>query len=431
MTTDVAYAPKDDPRRSTCSPGLAAADTGRLLGGINMRRRYRERTQSTWDFEACPYAAQAARVSRLGFMSSRAALRRPVNVSVTCPVPTVRTDPGPPAGLSPWSARLLDQLSLTAWLPAALLVANVYLVAGMYLVRNPGADPTMANLTKVISAPDEKPVGVIIAVVSGVVLATLVTQSFEFAAIRFLEGYWGGSILAAAPTSLAIRLQRLRRWLTRRRADKLTRHAFRAAQARVAQHLGSNPDLASAVLLIGTAAPVDHLDPALKAEAENYYYARAWMVWAPPHLRHRASAVAIRLAAYPPRPSRLMPTQLGNTLRASEERLKGHVAGTQMRGYLYPYLGSIEPALMHQHTQYRNRLDMFAVMTVLCALLAPANALLIPGVLPTPAVVVATVSLLVLSFFSYRGAAAAAVDYGAVLVAIDAGIQRDEKGQAA
>jgi hypothetical protein len=312
-----------------------------------------------------------------------------------------------------------------------LLVANVYLVAGMYLVRDRGTHPTMENLTKVISALDDKPVGIIIAVVSGLVLATLVTQSFEFAAIRFLEGYWGGSILAATPTSLAIRLQRLRRGLTRRRADRLAYKAFRAVQERAAQHLRSDPDLASAVLLIGTAAPVDHLDPALKAAAEKYYHARAWMIWAPAHLRHRASAAAIRLAAYPPAPSRLMPTRLGNTLRASEEKLKGHVAGTQMRGYLYSHLGSIEPALMHQHTQYRNRLDMFAVMTVLCSLLAPADALMLSWVLPPPAVVVATVSLLVLSFFSYRGATAAAVDYGAILVAIDAGIQGDEKGQTA
>ena len=358
------------------------------------------------------------------FMFRRMALREPVHVSVSYAAPTTPPATSPADGLSPWSARILEQLSLTAWLPAALLVANVYLVAGMYLVRTPAADPTMQNLSDAISALNEKPVGVIIAVLSGVVLSTLVTQSFEFAAIRFLEGYWGGSILTATPTRLGIWQQRLRRSLTRRRAHKLTRRAFRATQVRIGKELKATPELASAVLLVGTGAPTDHLGADLRSAAESYYHGRKWMIWAPPHLRHRAGTLAIRLEAYPSRPSRLMPTRLGNTLRASEEKLKGNAAGAQMRGYLYRHLRSIEPALMHEHTQYRNRLDMFSVMTVLCALLIPANALLLPGVLPVLAILVATASLLTLSLFSYRGAVSAAVDYGAILVAIDAGISR-------
>src|SRR5471030_666180 len=80
------------------------------------------------------------------FMFRRMALREPVHVSVSYAGPTTPPATSPADGLSPWSARILEQLSLTAWLPAALLVANVFLVAGMYLVRTPAADPTMQNL---------------------------------------------------------------------------------------------------------------------------------------------------------------------------------------------------------------------------------------------------------------------------------------------
>lgn len=322
---------------------------------------------------------------------------------------------------------MLDQLSLTAWVPAALLVANIYLVAGMYMVRETGAHPTMDNLGKAVLALNEKPVGVIISVAAGLVLATLVTQSFEFASIRFLEGYWGGSLFMAWPTCAGISLQKLRKWLTRRRAEKLTRRAFLSARLHVAQALKENPELLSTVLLVGSGAPVDHVARDLRASAETYFHGKKWMMWAAPHLRHRAGALALRLAAFPARSSRLMPTRLGNTLRASEEKLKGQVAGSHMRGYLYSHLDAVGPELMHQHTLYRNRLDMFAVMTVLCALLATANTWLLPAVLPTPAVAGAASGLLALSLLSYRGAVAAAVDYGAILVAIDAGIRGKQR----
>ena len=101
-----------------------------------------------------------------------------------------------------------------------------------------------------------------------------------------------------------------------------------------------------------------------------------------------------------------------------------------MRGYLYEHLDSVGPTLMQQHNQYRNRLDMYAVMTLLSVLLAALNALLLPEVLPTQAVVVAVTGLLALSYFSYRGAVAAALDYGPILVAMGRSIQRFESSTA-
>ena len=331
---------------------------------------------------------------------------------------------GPPEGISPFSARILDQLSLTSWLPAALVVANAYLVAGMYQVAEADAAPTLDNLVGAIQILNDKPVGVLIAAIAGVVLVALVTQSLEFAAIRFLEGYWGGSTLAALPWWAGTRVQRLRLALLDRRAGKLERRAFHSAESRIKRELRAQPEVATAVLRVGRGEPTAHLDRERVKAARAYYEKRTWMRWATADVRNRANSLYIRRAAYPGVPSRLLPTRLGNALRSAEEHLPGDVSGPKMRGYLYEHLDSIGPTLMHQHNQYRNRLDMYAVMTLLSVILAALNALLLPEVLPTPAVIAAVTGLLTLSYFSYRGAVAAALDYGPIVVAIGHSIHR-------
>ena len=175
---------------------------------------------------------------------------------------------------------------------------------------------------------------------------------------------------------------------------------------------------------VGRGEPTAHLDRERVKAARAYYEKRTWMRWATADVRNRANSLYIRRAAYPGVPSRLLPTRLGNALRSAEEHLPGDVSGPKMRGYLYEHLDSIGPTLMHQHNQYRNRLDMYAVMTLLSVILAALNALLLPEVLPTPAVIAAVTGLLTLSYFSYRGAVAAALDYGPIVVAIGHSIHR-------
>lgn len=349
---------------------------------------------------------------------------RPVNVTVN--YPQAAGDPSghsgdTPAGLLQLIAKVFDQLSLTAWLPAALLVANTYLIVAMRWLHQPGTDPSMEPLKDAVRALDERPIGVLLTAVAGVVLVTLVTQSLEFVCIRFLEGYWGGSMLAALPTRAGIQLQRLRLKLLDRRAEKVERKAFAAVLTRVSRELEDKPELASAVILFGTDKPTAHIRETIMEQAEGYYHRKAWMAWAPADLRHRANSLSNRRSVtYPSERSRFLPTRLGNALRSSEDNLSGgNVAGARMRGYLYEHLNSIGPALMEQHNQYRNRLDMYAVMTVLTMALAIVNVWALRGVLPEAVVIWAAVGFAGLSYFSYRGAISSATDYGSVLLAMD------------
>lgn len=329
-------------------------------------------------------------------------------------------------GLSPLAGRVLDQLSVTAWLPAALVVANVYVVAGLYLVREPGDAPSVHNLSKVVAALNEKPIGIVLAVVFGVVLVTLVTQSLEYAAIRFLEGYWGGSLVAAVPTRIGVWIQVSRIRLLDRRAARLERDAILAGERRVRINLRHRPELAEAVLRWAREGDLRVVPPELHESVQDYVHQGTWLSWAPAHLRHRIGSLYVRREAIPSRRSRMLPTRLGNALRSAEDELSGDARGGRMRGYLYGHLDCIGPGLMRQHDQYRNRLDMCAVMTIVAALLAAADAWLLRGVLPLGAVVVTSCALAVLAYLSYRGAVAAALDYGPVLLAMDREMQHCE-----
>ncbi len=353
----------------------------------------------------------------------------PITVSVTCSHPPAASAP---AGLSPFAAKVLDQLSVTAWLPAALLMTNTYLLVGMYLVRDPKAGPTATNLEDVVSAVDSKALGVIIAVLIGIVLATMFTQSLEYAAIRFLEGYWGGSVFVAAATRAGVWVQRRRQYLIARRVEKLDRRAFRNAEDDIRfllQDGGEPSDFIDVAIAAGLEqdVPDDLTAPLSDGDRDRaaafFYDKEAWRAAAPAHLRHRALSLDVKAEGFPEEDSRLLPTRLGCALRAYEDALTGDVLGGNLRSYLYRHLDEVGPELMEEHNHSRNRLDMCSVMTLLCVLLAILDAALLPTLLPTPYALWSCSGLLILSYLNYRGAVAAALDYGPVLVAINKKIE--------
>ena len=339
------------------------------------------------------------------------------------------------------AARILEQLSLTAWLPASLLVANVYLLVGVRLVeKDPKQEDRLSlyPLRSVLGTLNENAWGIFFLLIVGVVLATLITQSLEYSSIRFLEGYWGGSALTAAPTALGTKVQAKRQSLVHSRADRVERRALESAmdwvRRDIAKRYGqAEPEATTFIDAVRAVASgeLGSLEPKLQTQAESYFRAKTWMRGAAPYYRGRAQALSIRLKAFPNDGSRLLPTRLGNTMRSFEERLQGHSEGAKMRGYLYAHLHAIPPMLMNEHDRYRNRLDMYAVMTLLCAVLTPLNFVALLGILPLNVVASTSGAFALLSYFSYRGAISAALDYGPILLAIDAAIMAPKSAQTA
>ena len=88
-----------------------------------------------------------------------------------------------PEGLSAFTAKVLDQLSLSAWLPAAFVTLSGSIVLGFR--ANNGL-----NLTPLIAYVNDHPWTFGLLAVPTVVCLTLLTQAFSYEAIRLLEGYW-------------------------------------------------------------------------------------------------------------------------------------------------------------------------------------------------------------------------------------------------
>jgi hypothetical protein len=105
------------------------------------------------------------------------------------------TATGTADGISAFVARVLDQLSVSAWLPAGFLVASFALL--LQFRADKSADPLTA-----VRELTADPVRVLVLIVPALVLATVVTQAFSFEAIRTLEGYWH----RRGPASLARKL---------------------------------------------------------------------------------------------------------------------------------------------------------------------------------------------------------------------------------
>jgi hypothetical protein len=190
---------------------------------------------------------------------------------------------------------------------------------------------------------------------------SLILQPFQLALVRLLEGYaWGASDVARSIRGIGIRRQR-------RRLQRLDDMAFPADDS------------------------VEDPQRQLMATIQRHTY-------------------------YPSDPDDLLPTRLGNALRAAEDRA-GQRYGLDTNvcmPRLYPYLSD---RLVQVLNDRRNQVD---VAVRLCAVLLLATVISAPVLLGDGWWFAVPVATAVLSWVAYRGAVLAAVNYGqALYVAFD------------
>lgn len=316
--------------------------------------------------------------------------------------------------LSAALGRIIDQLHPTAWLPAALLVGNVALA--LSYARAQG-NPTDRWVT-IGSQLDQKPFGVILGVIFALALVTILTQSLGFAAIRFFEGYWGVSLFASWAASLGIWRQNRRQRRLTKLGGKLDARALREALPLVKKKFNSEPLVATAIDWRVNGMATSTIDPQAVAIADDYLGSKQWLQLAPARLTHRIEAVDERLQRFPD-PDRMMPTKLGLALRVAEDGLIGPELEGELRGYVIRNLGKIDPLILREHDEHRNRLDMYAVMCAIAVIIIPLNVVVLRGEVPMRTLTLLSISALLVAWSSYRGAVAAAEEYGQALLAID------------
>ncbi len=314
---------------------------------------------------------------------------------------TAEKEQKPPESLSQFIGKVLDQLSLSAWMPATMLVGCG---AVLLQLRSQGN----FNVGAAVVALTAKPLGILVVLAFAVVMATLVSQAFSFSAIRFFEGYWKGPLVWLGLYRLMVRRKAKKRANLADRLEEQTKRAFRIARPRLLEH-----HIARSV--IDAAEDAAYSRP-LTARREQLAAESRWQEWLPPDVAGRLVRIEQAQHDYPP-PHLVLPTKLGNVLRATEYEITEGAGDPQdlvlRRG------DTIPSRLRLHHDQFRTRLDMYCTLILVHLALAGLSlALLGPAGQPVGGTAVTTTTFLILAVASYSAAIASARGYCTTLKVI-------------
>jgi hypothetical protein len=331
--------------------------------------------------------------------------------------------------LSQFVARVLNQLSLSAWLPAAALVLLLAFVLQLGAVldrRTPPRGPAEA-IGDAFTEISRVSLGAALLLIAAVVVLTMVTQAFSFEAIQVLEGYWGPNRLVEWAAGHRCEHYRKVQERLKRRRRKLMERALTAAIAELnnmqqeqAKHgsVALTPNVISVVAAreLGS-RPVVQLNEEEKKVADSI----KWEDHASPELLRRQANVERRLADFP-HPERMQPTKLGNVLRRYED----NIDDKEVRTFIQRVFDQLPFSLAVEHDEQRNRLDLYCsmifVITVV-ALVAVARFASQHLGYALGAIGIAAAGI----FLMYRAAIATARAYGSILVLASKHIRSDQR----
>ncbi len=130
----------------------------------------------------------------------------------------------PPAGLSAFAAKVLDQMSLSAWLPAAFLALSLTMLVSFKQVGR----VDIADAAQVVA---DDWLAFLLLALPTLVCVTLLTQATAFEAIRLLEGYWPHKAGLNRMSKWLIGRQLLRKEELNRKRLAMRTQAFSEARA--------------------------------------------------------------------------------------------------------------------------------------------------------------------------------------------------------
>ena len=248
-----------------------------------------------------------------------------------------------PEGVSPFFARVLNQLSLSTWLPAGLFTASV---AVLLQFRSAGSVSVRALTLD--------PIRLLILMIPLLVVSTVLMQAFSFEAIRILEGYWRRRGLASLARTLMIRRHLRRKEVITKRRRKASEEAFYAAKPRMLRN-----GIPFSIVNAFEAQVLGVQLPALTDEERRKFALMNWRsscdAW---HLA-RIDHLLNEEKSYPAT-SRILPTKLGNLIRATEDRLQN--TGGDLEGFALRRHAMVSRPVQIQHYQFRNRLGMYCYL---------------------------------------------------------------------
>lgn len=328
---------------------------------------------------------------------------------------TARKPPDAIQGISQFLAKVLDQLSLTSWLPAVVLVSGFTLMIKFHQQKNLSITEALQDVSS------GKPVGLLVVLLFAVIVAATLTQAFAFELIRFLEGYWGATRVAMAFTALGVAWHRRGWGKARQKLEERRGKAFDSACKALESAPGYGPAFVDLLRWRVAGAPRDTRPKAARTLRQQA--ARVdWRDHAPAALLDSEDRWRARLDDYPA-PSRLLPTRLGNVLRAREDKLRKQ--GYDLEHLVMQRYRNIPARLLLRHDEFRGRLEMYCVLAATVFVLAIGSVPLLSRSVPHghwytrwSASTTGCLLLLVLAWTCYQAAIASARGYGSVLIEI-------------
>jgi hypothetical protein len=307
----------------------------------------------------------------------------------------------PPEGLSQFIGKVLDQLSLSAWMPAAMLVGCGAVLLQLRSQGNFDLGAAVVGLTA-------KPLGILVVLLFALVLAALVSQAFSFSAIRFFEGYWRGPLVWLGIYRIMVRRKAKKR---KKLADKLKeeeQQAFDRAILRMLVRKFPQP-------FIRAIAEAHYSENEPTTQDQREAAAFNWRTVLPPDVIGRLSRITQAKEDFPAA-HRTLPTKLGNILRATEDAI---TRGRDTQDLVLRRGDDIPARLRLHHDQFRTRLDMYCTLIFVNLGLAGLTlALLVPAGNSLIGTAVVTASFLLLAFASYSAAITSARGYCTTLKVI-------------
>jgi hypothetical protein len=338
-------------------------------------------------------------------------------------------NPAAKAGTDTFSqllARIFDQLSVSAWLPALISVALALVVAQLSAHDGSPRDAfaTIAGMGGVE----------VVLLVAAVVVLAVFTQAFEFAGIRFLEGYWR----AGGPLD-GRRAGRCAHWRAQRAAIDEHRRSIGAravASARPGLLAEGVSDLAVDFLranVTGTAAPMPPVFDGSELaglEAARYSAAQAdadsrrdsWKTAGDPDLVARWQLLHRALEEFPPSDYRMLPTRIGNIIRAAEDRHRDPSLG-RLEIASVQVLDMVAPSVRDLYRQQRRKLNLYCgLVLILGAATVPVTVCAVVFCWDVwGTVVVLPLTVVAATWVSYRAALASARLFALALAAVAEG----------
>jgi hypothetical protein len=313
----------------------------------------------------------------------------------------------PTESFSQFVGKVLDQLSLTAWMPAAMLVGAGALLLQLRAQQNTDIALAAQKLAS-------KPIGIVIVVLFAVVLMAVITQAFSFEAIRLLEGYWGDTRVSALFLRSCVDRHRRRYQNLLDRRERQRREAFDVARSTMRRG-----GIKAAYIEVLEDDFYNTADENRRQHPDEISTAARQMGWRPhssPAMLDALDRSTSRLEEYPAE-HRILPTKLGNVLRAKEDNISDE--GKELESLVVRRYEFISSRLMAQHDQFRDRLDMYCTLVLVFGFLGIFGGVLLASEKDHYlGAVGAILVFILLGVLSYRAAISSARAYGGALKVI-------------